>query len=88
MNTDELILLCAVRYALGRRSYMVSTVAEHVALNLGKLSKYCVDFIIRDIEEEIEFYHRSGHTCGDACDERVWLNLLEKLKSEPEVTNV
>lgn len=80
MTIEEQILICAVRYALGRQSYIVGTVAEYVAVTRNKLSKECINIIIRDIEEEIEFYHRAGRTCGMECDEWEWKKLLKILK--------
>ena len=82
MSHEEQILICAVRYALGRQSYIVGVVAEYVALKRKELSKECIDLIIRDIQEEIEFYHRRGMTCGMDIDERTWLNLSEVLKEK------
>lgn len=80
MKVEEEILICAVRYALGRRSYIVGVVAEYVALKKKELSKYCVNILIRDIGEEIERYRLCGVTCGDECDDRTWRNLLKVLK--------
>lgn len=85
MADDELILVCAVRYALGRMSYMVSVVCEYVASKHRELSPGCLNIIIRDIEEEIEMCHKIGRTCGMECDEREWLRLLETLKKKEEL---
>ena len=81
MSSEEHILICAVRYALGRQSYIVSVVAEYVACKRKELSECCVNILIRDIEESIDLYHRNGLSCGMTCDERTWLNLLEVLKN-------
>lgn len=80
MTTEEQILICAVRYALGRQSYMVGVVADYVNSVKEKLSKNCRDILVRDITEAIDFYHEHDTTCGMECDERTWLNLLEALK--------
>lgn len=80
MTDDELILMCAVRYALGRMSYIVGVVAEYVALKRYELSEHCRHLIVRDIEEELERYHRAGQTLGMEYDERTWCNLLLVLK--------
>lgn len=85
MTNAEHILICAVRYALGRMSYMVSIVCEYVASKHRELSEHCIDIIIRDIEEEIEMCHKIGRTCGMECDEREWLRLLETLKKKEEL---
>lgn len=80
MSHEELILICAVRYALGRMSYIVGVVAEYVAVKKPELSKECINIIIRDIEEELKWHHDAGQTLGMECDERTWLRLLERLK--------
>lgn len=80
MEAEEMILICAVRYALGRMSYIVGVVAEYVAVKQPELSKECINIIIRDIEEELKWYHDAGQTLGMECDERTWLRLLERLK--------
>ena len=82
MTDEELILICAVRYALGRMSYVVSVVCGYVAGKHRELSPECLNIIIRDIEEEIEMCHKIGRTCGMECDEREWLWLLETLKKK------
>ena len=87
MSIEEQILLCAVRYALGRRSYIVGVVAEYVAVKRTALSEQCVNLIIRDIKEELERYHRAGQTLGDDCDERTWINLQRVLESMRERRN-
>ena len=84
ITTDETIIICAVRYALGRMSYIVGEVANYVFYKRKTLSKECIDIIIRDIEEEMERYHSVGQTLGMECDERTWRNLLNQLKSEKE----
>ena len=80
MTPEETILVCAVRYALGRMSYIVGEVCSYVKFHRKKLSQYCINIIIRDIEEELERYHNSGHTLGMECDERQWVELLRILK--------
>ena len=80
MESEEMILICAVRYALGRMSYIVGDVCRYVALKQPDLSQNCINIIIRDIEEELERYHKCGQTLGMECDERTWVRLLERLK--------
>ena len=79
MSHEEQILICAVRYALGRMSYIVGVVAEYVSVKQPGLSKECINIIIRDIEEELERYHKCGQLLGMECDERTWVRLLERL---------
>lgn len=80
MTPEEQILICAVRYALGRRSYIVGVVCEYVTFKRKTLSKECTNIIIRDIEEELVRYHKAGQTLGDDCDERDWCELLKLLR--------
>lgn len=80
MSHEEQILICAVRYALGRMSYIVGIVCEYVAVKQPELSQNCINIIIRDIEEELKRYHDAGQTLGMECDERTWVRLLERLK--------
>ena len=80
MSHEEQILICAVRYALGRMSYIVGVVCDYVAVKQPELSKECINIIILDIEEELKLYHDAGQTLGMECDERTWVRLLERLK--------
>ena len=41
ISPDESILICAVRYALGRMSYIVGDVANYVFYKRKTLSKEC-----------------------------------------------
>lgn len=80
MRPEEIMLISAVRYALGRMSYIVSVTCNFVASIRKKLSPNCIAIIIRDIEEAFEMYHRTGHLVGMECDEKDWYRLLEVLK--------
>lgn len=81
ISPDESILICAVRYALGRQSYIVGEVAQYVFYKRKTLSVECINIIVRDIEEEMERYHAAGQKLGMECDEKIWAKLLEVLKS-------
>ena len=80
MSDEELMLVSAVRYALGRMTYMVGITCRYVTSKLPELSEHCIHIIIRDIEEEMERYHRCGQMRGMECDEKEWMRLLERLK--------
>lgn len=82
MTPEETILICAVRYALGRMSYIVHDVCQYVAFTRKKLSQNCINIIIRDIDEELERYHNAGQFLGMECDERQWIKLRDLLKEE------
>lgn len=82
MSDEELMLISAVRYALGRQSYIVGVTCNFVKSIKSKLSQHCIAILIRDIEEELEMCQRLGRTCGMECDERSWMILLRVLKEE------
>ena len=74
----EHMLISALRYALGRRTYIVSTTAEYIANEIPKLSEQCKAVMIRDIEEQERFGY------GDDCDKVDWMWLLGELKGETQ----
>jgi hypothetical protein len=80
LSPEEMMLISAVRYALGRKSYIVGETCKFVLDIKDKLSENCIAIIIRDIEEELELCHRLGHTLGMDFDERAWINLLNNFK--------
>lgn len=84
MSPEEQMLISAVRYALGRMSPVVVTTCNYVAGTVENLSLYCLNVMIRDIEDELKICHDAGHTLGMECDEKDWLTLLELLKKERE----
>ena len=66
------MLIGAERYALGRRTYIVSWTCEFITNNMHLLTEKDKGVIIRDIENAIDY--------GDECDEVCWKALLNKLK--------
>lgn len=80
MEQDELIVICAVRYALGRMTYIVGEVCNYVASKKDSLSQQCINIIIRDIEEDLELCRQMGRTLGMECDEQKWIGLVKCLK--------
>lgn len=71
MNDQEHLYVCAVRYGLGRKTYITSIISSF--LMQTKLSDYCTKLIIRDIEKCDNY----GHDCDKEC----WIQLLNHLKS-------
>ena len=59
---------CAVRYCLGRRSYMPSLVCGYIAQLLPELTDKTLDCFERDIAER----KRTGFDFGDSCDYKTW----------------
>lgn len=73
----SMILVSAERYALGRRTYIVSWICEVLKNNIDLLTENDIQVMIRDIEE--------AYTYGDECDEKEWKALLKKLKENQEL---
>ena len=70
MTDKEHIYLSAVRFALGRTTYVVALTTDFMIRQ--KLSKTCKELMIRDIEECTDL--------GHDCDKESWEELLEHLK--------
>lgn len=65
------LLICAFRYALGRRTYITSTMSELLHKQWGALPTPWQQLVQREIMEALE----SG-CAGDACDEQSWRTVL------------
>lgn len=79
-QTDlSMLLVSAERYALGRRTYIVSWTCDVIKNNLHLLTKKDKDVMIRDIENAVDY--------GDSCDEREWKKLLKVLKESDACEN-
>lgn len=69
----EHMLISALRYALGRRTYVVEITVDYIIKELPKLSEKCKNIMIEDIEHPLYGY-------GDECDRVDWMRLLDELK--------
>ena len=72
---EELIIICALRYALPRNTYMPSVVADYIIDNLSKYSDKFIKNILDNIDTEIKWSNRMNNDH----DIKTWLNLKEKL---------
>lgn len=83
-STDdfESVLICALRYCLGRQTYMPSIIIAFVRPMLSALSIRTLSVIIRDIENA-----KGGVPgLGDPnIDEPMWLDFLNVAKTELKV---
>ena len=59
---------CAVRYCLGRRSYMPSLICGYITPLLPELTDKTLDCFERDIAER----KQKGFDFGDSCDYETW----------------
>lgn len=72
------VLISAVRYALGRRTHIVSTVTNCMITHVSAMTDRTIQVIERDILEQERFGY------GDSCDYKDWMKLLSVLKTEME----
>jgi hypothetical protein len=79
IKDDELniLIFCAFRYALGRRSYIVGFVSEILQKHIGKIDSGNRELITKEINKAIE----GGHA-GMKCDIAEWNKLLQVLMDE------
>lgn len=68
---DELMLTSAVRYALGRSTYIVSATTDQVKKVWSELSENSKAVILRDVKEAVD----SPGTVGMQMDHQEWVNL-------------
>lgn len=73
-----LIVTCAIRYAIGRMTYMPSAVCEFTLRYLPMLDNKTISVMIRDITEVLE------RNQGKIADAELWLNLRTKAEEEKE----
>ncbi len=73
MTDYEHIIISAVRYAIGRMTYMPKLTVNYVLKDIeeNKLSEKCLKLIEKDIEE--------AKSLGMECDEKEWKRLLNKI---------
>ena len=72
------MLVSTVRYALGRRTYIVEWTCNFIKNNTHVLTKNDMQVMIYDIESQEKYGY------GDECDKKSWLSLLEFLKNLKE----
>lgn len=78
------VLVCAVRYALGRRTYMPSMVCCVIQYALSDMSDRDICCIERDIIEQGERFKGDDtyKPYGDDIDKIEWMKLLDALTAE------
>ena len=75
----ESILVCAVRYAIGRKSYMPSMVIDYIT----PLLPYLSDNTLRLMANEITEYESYEGGLGDEkIDKPYWIKFLREIRLE------
>ena len=80
INKDfETILLCAVRYAIGRRTYIPSLVIDYITTLLPYLSEDVLKLIADEITEHDTY---EGGLGDEMIDKPYWEQFLRKIRLE------
>ena len=77
----ELMMISALRYAIGRYTYMPSVTIEYIRYLIPQLSAKTLFIMQRDIEEEIERYQRMER---ELYMDKEWQKLAEEINVEYE----
>jgi hypothetical protein len=80
MSDSEMMAICAIRYTMGRRSYVVGE-GQRWALEWGKISPRVRSVIIRDLKSDIERCDNGFEALGNKHDEVGWREVLKELES-------
>ena len=75
----ETILLCAVRYAIGRRTYIPSLVIDYITPLLPYLSEDVLKLLANEITKH-EAYE--GALGDEKIDKPYWIEFLRKIRLE------
>ena len=75
----ETILLCAVRYAIGRRTYIPSLVIDYITPLLPYLSEDVLKLIADEIIEHDTY---EGSLGDEMIDRPYWIDFLQRIRLE------
>ena len=85
INKDfETILLCAVRYAIGRKTYIPSLVIDYITPLLPYMSEDVLKLIVNEI---VQHYTYEGALGDEKIDKPYWEQFLRKIRLEMEGRN-
>lgn len=68
-KSPELVLNCAFRYALGRKTYIVGVIVDEIITNWDELDRYSQERIQKEIRE--------AESLGMECDKKEWERILK-----------
>ena len=76
-NDFGCVIVSAVRYVLGRETYMPSVISDFVVKYMKVLDENTIEVIMRDIERFLD-------TCEQPVQENTWVSLLKKFVQEKQ----
>lgn len=77
----EMTIICALRYSIGRQSYMPSIIIEYIRYLIPMLSSNTLFILKRDITEEVERFMRGN---WEIFMKNEWLKLADEINDEYE----
>lgn len=85
LHATDWMVIDAVRYAMGRRSYQVGVTASWLRCSWHLLSSHIQQIIQQDIEGEFQTAERTGNYShlGHDCDRREWEDVRALWKPNP-----
>lgn len=83
VNSDDfnVLLICTVRYAMGRMSFIVGQTSGFVKNYWPTLTASTKEVIIRDVNDELDKVLRNNGFLGAKMDHDVWVNLLNWMQA-------
>lgn len=77
-NDFEVLVLCSMRYALGRKTYVVQEICNIINDNKEKLSNLTIEIITKEVQAAIQ-----NNKAGMDMDVNQWENLVHNLNYHP-----
>lgn len=75
------LVLCTLRYAMGRSSYITSEACRYVREYAGYMRQNEVNQIAVEIREAVAYAHKRGDMLGMKMDEDGFVRLAEEIES-------
>lgn len=72
------IVICSLRYALGRKTYITSLVADYIMEHKELIDNRVKMIMLKDLEDYFE--NRNDYYKDDECDYQSWLKLKKWLE--------
>lgn len=72
------MIISALRYALGRRTYITAETSEFIVKNKAIIDSRMKQVVLSDLQQYLERRNK-GFISDDKCDYEVWVNLYNWL---------
>lgn len=66
------LLMCSLRYAMGRRSYVTTEISEMLFRHFDMLTEAQQLQVVKEILQELRMCQEAGRTLGDQMDHDMW----------------